>query len=449
MKSLLASLLLALFLVVPTTQAQTNTTFTRIQFQPGATGAQVNGQVSGAVSAGYVLGAAAGQTMTISLNTATLTVVSPSGVPLARGTATAEPIRYFSQVLPESGDYLVYVSLPAGSGVLNFTMNVSITGTPDRTGSAERISFQPGTTGAQVTGIVSGSQPNNYVLYASAGQVMMLTLDNGTLTVVSPSGQPLVRGTVVSTPVRYFSQVLPETGDYRVAVNTDNGTGAASYTLTVSITGNSSGVNAPQRVNFALGATNAQVTGQLNPGESDVYVLNAFAGQTMSVSAPNTSITLISPSGVMLNAPQPNGVTVTLPESGDSYVQLSNTGATAINYAAVIAITGTPDRTTTTERIRFQTGATGAQVFGQVSGAQTEDRYVLFAFAGQTMQVTLDNATLTVVSPSGQPLVRGTVTAAPVRSFSQVLPETGDYQVYVSVPAGSPVVNYTMTVIIP
>ena len=198
---------------------------------------------------------------------------------------------------------------------------------------------------------------------------------------------------------------------------------------------------------FQPGATNAQVTGQLSGADSDVYALDAFAGQTMSVSAPNTYITIISPSGVQLNTPQLNAVTVMLPESGDSFVQVSTlAGSPAINYAAVISITGTPDRTTTTERITFQTGASGAQVFGQVSGAEQEDRYVLFAFAGQTMQISLDNATLTVVSPSGVPLVRGTVTAQPVRSFSQVLPETGDYQISVSAPAGSPAVNYTLTV---
>jgi len=449
MKSYLVTLLLALFLVVPSTLAQTNTTFTRIQFQPGATSAQVNGQVSGAVSAGYVLGASAGQTMNITLNTATLTVVSPSGVPLARGTVTAEPIRSFSQVLPETGDYLVYVSVPADSGAANFSMNVSITGTPDRTDGVERVRFQPGATGAQVVGALNGGQQNNYVLYASASQTMTLTLDNGTLTVVSPSGQPLVRGTVTSEPVRYFSQVLPENGDYRVEVAAPVGSGAFNYTLGISIRGNLGGINAPQRVRFSPGATNAQVTRQLNVGEADVYVLDAFAGQTMSVSAPNTTITIISPSGVQLNAPQPNAVTVMLPETGDSFVQLSSpAGSAAINYAAVIAITGTPDRTTTTERIRFQTGATGAQVTGQVSGAQQEDRYVLFAFAGQQMQISIDNASLTVVSPSGQPLVRGTVTAQPVRSFSQALPETGDYQIYVSVPATSGVANYTMTVIV-
>ena len=51
MKSYLITLLLSLFLVVPPAFAQTNTAFTRIQFQPGATSAQVSGQVSGAVSA--------------------------------------------------------------------------------------------------------------------------------------------------------------------------------------------------------------------------------------------------------------------------------------------------------------------------------------------------------------------------------------------------------------
>lgn len=445
-RPLFTLVLLALLLVVPTTLAQSNPVFQRIQFQPGATSAQVSGQVSGDVSAGYVLGAAAGQTMTISITTGTLTVVSPSGQPLARGTVTAEPIRYYSQVLPETGDYLVYVSVPVGTGATNFTLNISILGTPDRTGSAERIRFQPGTTGAQVTGTIGGGQNNSYVLYAVASQTMTLTLDNATMTVVSPSGVPLVRGTVTADPIRYFSQVLPETGDYRVTVSQPAGAVAVNYTLGISITGVISGNDAPQRIRFAAGGTSAQVTGQLGSGQTDTYVLGAFAGQTLAASASNTYISVISPSGVTLVASQPNTTTVTLPETGDYYVQFSTVGgAPALNYVATFSITGAPSRTSTTERIQFQTGATGAQVYGQVAGGQ-DNRYVLFAFAGQTMQVSVDNASLTVVSPSGQPLVRGAVTADPVRNFTQMLPETGDYQIYVSQPAGSPLVNYTLTV---
>lgn len=445
MKSKLLIFLLSLFLVVPTALAQGNASFTRIRFLAGATSAQVSGQVSGQLSAGYILGAASGQTMNITLDNGTLTVVSPSGIPLVRGTVTAEAIRSFSQILPETGDYVVYVSAPAGSGTVNFNMNVAITGTPDRNDAQERISFQPGATGAQVSGSLSGVQTHNYVLYASASQTMSLTVDTGTLTVVSPSGIPLVRGTVVSQPVRTFSQVLPESGDYRVSVNVPGGAGSINYTLTVSIIGSLSGQAAPQRVQFSPGATAAQVSGQVASGQANTYVLASFAGQTMAVNAPNTSITLISPSVVPLVS-SPNALTYVLPESGDYFVQFSTTAGVATTaYNATISITGTPARTTTDERIRFQTGASGAQVVGQVSGTQ-DNRYTLFAFAGQTMAISLDNATLTVVSPSGQPLVRGTVTAQPVRNFSQVLPETGDYQIMVSAPAGSAATHYTLTV---
>jgi hypothetical protein len=433
---------------VPATFAQSTPGFQRIQFQPGATSAQVSGQVSGTSSAGYLLNAAAGQTMYLSINNGSLTVVSPSGQPLVRGTVTLDPIRSYSDVLRETGDYQVYVSVPAGTGATSFTLTVSIVGTPDRNNTAERIRFQPGTTGAYVNGVIGGGQFNSYVLYAAASQTMTLTLDNGSLTVVSPSGQPLVRGDVTADPIRYFNQVLPETGDYRVTVSAPAEAPVANYTLGISITGSLTGNDAPQRVRFAAGGTSAQVTGQLGPGQTDTYVLGAFAGQTMAASAPNTYVTIISPSGVVLAASQPNTATLVLPESGDYFVQFSTVGgAPALNYVATFSITGTPSRTTTTERIQFQTGATGAQVFGQVAGGQ-DNRYVLFAFAGQTMQISVDNGTLTVVSPSGQPLVRGTVTSNPVRNFAQVLPETGDYQVYVSAPVGSPLVNYTLTVTI-
>src|SRR5690606_23884410 len=135
---------------------------------------------------------------------------------------------------------------------------------------------------------------------------------------------------------------------------------------------------------------------------------------TMTVSTPNTYITLVSPSGALLRSLQPNTLTQVLPESGDYYLQFSTvTEAQAVNYSASVSITGSASRNTTTERIQFQTGASGAQVFGTVSPAQ-QNRYVLFAFAGQLMQVSVDNASLTVISPSGQPLVRGEVAAQPV-----------------------------------
>lgn len=441
------ALLLSLFFVVPSAQGQGTTTFTRIQFQPGATSAQVSGQITGGVGAGYVLGAAAGQTMSLSSNAGSLTVVSPSGVPLVRGDITASPVQTFSQVLPESGDYRVYVTVPGGTGTTNFNLTVSIGGKPDRTDEAERIRFQPGGTSAQVSGSLTGSQVHNYLLNASASQTLNLSVTAGTLTVVSPSGVPLVRGTVVSTPVQSFSQVLPESGDYRIAVNVPDAVGSINYMLSVSVLGNLSGQNAPQRVRFAAGATSATVSGQLASGQVATYVLDAFAGQMMNINAPNTVITLISPSGALLRSALPNALQQLLPESGTYSIQFSTVAGATVNYAATIAISGLPNRTSVSERIQFQTGSSGAQVYGQVSGQQAHS-YVLYAFGGQRMQVTVDNGTLTVVSPSGTPLVRGEVTAQPVRSFNQVLPETGDYLINVSVPAGTGATPYTLTVIV-
>jgi hypothetical protein len=445
-KTFLVALLVSLFFVVPSAQAQ-GTTFTRIQFQPGATSAQVSGQIAGGVGAGYVLGAAAGQTMSLSSNAGSLTVVSPSGTPLVRGDITASPVQTFTQVLPESGDYLVYVTVPGGVGTTNFNLTVSIVGTPDRTDAAERIRFQPGGTGAQVSGTLTGSQVHNYLLNAAASQTMNLSVSAGTLTVVSPSGIPLVRGTVVSTPVQNFSQVLPESGDYRISVNVPAAVGSINYTLTVSVLGNLTGQTAPQQIRFAAGATSATVNGQLASGQFATYVLDAFAGQMMTINAPNTYITLISPSGALLRSVLPNSVSQLLPESGRYSLQFSTVAGNTVNYSATVSITGLPNRTSVSERIQFQTGSSGAQVYGQVTGQQ-QNSYVLYAFGGQRMQINIDNGTLTVVSPSGSPLVRGEVTAQPVRSFNQVLPETGDYLINVSVPAGTGATPYTMTVIV-
>ncbi len=448
MKRLLIMLQVLLLLMAPAAYAQTGAP-ERIRFQTGATSAQVTGQVSGGQSNSYVLYAAAGQIMQLIVNSGTLTVVSPSGEPLVRGTATAQPVQFFSQTLTESGDYQIQVSAPAGAGSVTYTMNVTITGEPDRSTSAERIRFQPGTTGTQVTGQISGAAEDSYVFHAFAGQTIQVDVDNAYLSLVSPTGQPLARA---QSGAQNVNLVLPESGDYSLRVALPVGSASVTYTMNVSITGSAGDITASERIRFARGATSTQLARRIAvDNEVDSYVLEAFIGQTMQVTVDNAYLTVVSPSGEPLARAQTGAQNVNrvLPESGDYIVQVSvPAGFAPVSYTLTVTITGEPDRSTSTERIRFQPGTSSTQVVGQLVGG-AENSYLLHVLAGQTMSLTVDNGTLTVVSPSGEPLVRGTVTAQPVRSFSRTLTETGDYQVSVSAPADAGVVNYVLNVSIP
>jgi hypothetical protein len=424
-----------------------------IEFAPGATSAQVTGQVAYPDGRYYQLDAFAGQTMNITLTAGTLTIVSPNGNPLVRGTVVSTPIREFEQVLTETGLYQIDVNAFEGdTNTVDFTMTVSISGDPsrDNADNPERIRFQPGGTGAVVTGDLNGGETDSYVVNAFANQQMTITVDAGALTVVSPTGSPLLRGTVTDPPALNFDQTLTESGDYIIQVSAAADAAPLTYLLTLSITGDIDGSspNPPQRIEFAIGATTAQVTGEVADTEVDTYLLEAFAGQTMTVNVTNAYLTLVSPSGDPLARAmnEAQSADLVLPESGDYVLQISvPAGSPQTSYTLDVSVTGESERITTGERIRFATGATSARVTGEVRGSRP-DYYLLRASAGQTMTVTLSAATLTVVSPFGSPLVRGTVTADPVQQFETVLPETGDYRLQVNIPVGQAPVRYTLDV---
>lgn len=101
----------------------------------------------------------------------------------------------------------------------------------------------------------------------------------------------------------------------------------------------------------------------------------------------------------------------------------------------------------TVQRLQFAAGATEAMVENAVVRG-TEDRYLVFAQAGQTMRVALtsleDNAVFTLRAPNGTVLVNQTVAA---RQWEGRLPQTGDYVIIVAPTRGN--ATYQMVVTIP
>jgi len=326
----------------------------RIQFAAGATSATVSGQVSGDVFNGYVINAQANQRMRITLmdfsttNFVYITLISPGGSPLARAQVGAQS---FDGILPESGDYTIQVSAPAGTTTTPYSLVVTVTNSAPPTNTTERFSFATGTSSALVYDQIDGTSLDTYLINAGAGQRMQLSVtspaNNVYLTLVSPGGSPLARA---QNGAQAFDQQLPESGDYQLQISAPVGTTQTSYTVMIIITGSlpqpppQTGSNI--RINFAPGATSAQRSGQVNGNTYVGYVLNARAGQHMqiNVASPggNVYLTLVSPGGSPLARAQAGAQSFDgiLPESGDYTVQISAPSGTAMTtFLLTVAIT--------------------------------------------------------------------------------------------------------------
>lgn len=446
----------------PTSTPTPFSQYLRIRFATGTTSTQVSGQVDGTSFRGYLLEARAGQRMQLTLVSPTgnvfLTVVSPSGSPLARA---QNGVQSFDQMLPENGDYRLEVSAPAGTLLTNYTLYVSVTGGQPG-GITQRIRFASGATSTQVGGHITGFNMDNYLLEARTGQTMLVFVTSPTneayLTVVSPGGSPLARA---QAGAQSFSGTLPETGDYRLTVSSPSGTANTDYVLYVSVTGGTAPTATPTvgtRIRFAPGATGATVNGLIQSGAPMVYLLEAGTGQRMQISLTspgnNVYMTVTSPGGAKLTSAAlgERSLDHTLSESGDYTIEVSvEPGTPQTNYALLVSITGGQPPVTSqpppgAQRISFASGTNSATVNGQVGGA-TVITYLLEALAGQNMQVAVSSPTnnvfLSVLTPSGAFLAQATAGA---KSFSGVLPQSGDYTFRVSTSPGAAQTTYTLTV---
>jgi hypothetical protein len=327
--------------------------------------------------------------------------------------------------------------------------------TPLPTDTTQRIQFAPGAISAVVSGRIDGFQIRNYLLRALAGQTMIASVaspaGDAYLTVVSPGGSPLARA---QAGAQSFNGALPETGDYRLSVLSPSGTAHTNFVLSVTVTGSTSGGSSTtQRITFAAGATGTTVSGRIDGAQIRNYLLNARAGQTMTVTVTSPAggafLTVVSPGGSPLARAQAGAQAFSgvLPESGDYRLSVLHPSGTAnTDFVLTVSVTGATSGSTTPQRITFAAGATSAILNGQADGG-TAKAYVLNARAGQRMQINLattgNPVYLTVVSPSGNALVNATLGET---SLDRFLPENGDYRITVSVLPGVPLTNFTMSV---
>lgn len=223
----------------PTPTPAPDTPPQRVTFAPGATSVTLSGRVTFPQRICYVLGAQAGQEMTVQIASpgdqanflvSAVNIELIGGFPLKRLESEA---RAWTGPLPATTDYLVCVATPGGT--VNYTLTISI---PPRVSAPPviRIQFPRGGTATTVTGQASSLRQQCYVLGASANQLMTVNVNSvGNLagfSLVGADGSPLKR---IEVGGPSFSARLPLTQDYTICVGAPAGTSTVDFTLFVSI----------------------------------------------------------------------------------------------------------------------------------------------------------------------------------------------------------------------
>lgn len=180
----------------------------------------------------------------------------------------ADPQLDWSFTLPEAQNYRITINSPVP---VVFTMVVTLGGSS----TPQRITFLPGQTSTQVTGMASPGQSPQYVFTASAGQTLRVVL-------LSPGNAAnfSVRGVTdnqiyksPADPSRDWTTVLTANQDYLVTITAPVVT---SFTLQLYLSGPQPGQ--AERINFLPGQSSTTVSGILQPNVPKLYVFYAGGG---------------------------------------------------------------------------------------------------------------------------------------------------------------------------
>jgi hypothetical protein len=199
----------------------------RLAFAPGSDTAIADGAVVRGSADTWVLGAAAGQTMDVSVvavqDNATFEVFAPHDVAL---TAPDDRTVWRGQ-LTQDGDYHVVVEPTFGNAT--YTITGRVTG-----GTAiRRISFPPGTDNLTITDDIGPGETHRWIAAAAAGQTMQVSLQSSDFEVFFNIYGP--DGALGGERRNAGPGELTESGDYIIDVMNTGGS-SSTYTLTVVIT---------------------------------------------------------------------------------------------------------------------------------------------------------------------------------------------------------------------
>ena len=213
---------------------------TVVKFKKGSTSRSYKNSVVRAQTHTYVLGASKGQNMSVKVSAlednAVFYIKTPGGGYLG-GASKSEPTDSFSRPLPVNGKYQIVVSATRGNATYNISFDVKgDTAAPadDNSATIESVGglttvvkFKKGATSAVYKNAVIRGQRNKYILGASGGQLMSVSIssveNNAVFDVQAPGGK------ILTSEKRSWSGQLPANGKYRIIVGGTRGN--ATYTV--------------------------------------------------------------------------------------------------------------------------------------------------------------------------------------------------------------------------
>jgi hypothetical protein len=327
---------------------------------------------------------------------------------------------------------------------------------PPPDGSA-RITFAPGATSVVVQStLAAGGDTDNWVLRVMAGQVVTVQTISSAPGAIIVSLYDMNGGLLATNPDTVgISAAVPTTGDYQILFSTPSAAGQVAYTAQVFIPA-AAGPVTPTRINFAPGATSAQLDDSLVAGgDLNSYVLTVGAGQGISVavfaSVPAvTNIYIRNTAGQLISSgTDMSGATATATAAGDYFIDVSS-AATAPALTYRLTVTAPPLAPQTPTRITFAPGATSAQLGDALAAGGDLNRYVLSVGASQTINMAVFASVpavsnIAIRNSAGQTIGSGT----DMSGVSATAAVAGDYFIEVSSGSGAPALNYTLTVTVP
>ncbi len=225
--------------LAPNPSTGTTPNVRRIAFAPGTDSAVVQSTIPPGGMDRWILGAQAGQTMSVQLSfsagSGVLIVYGADGNVLQSDHAGAST---FNGTLPSTQDY--YLDVRGDPNVqTNYALTVTIpplSGSipPPSNGMRKRIQFSYGSDSATVAGATDASGHDYWVLRAQASQRMSVQASfasgQGVLVIWGADGTVLLSDHAGATQ---FNGQLPFSEDYNIDVSTPGG--PTNYTLTVAI----------------------------------------------------------------------------------------------------------------------------------------------------------------------------------------------------------------------
>lgn len=316
-----------------------------VRFPAGATGTTIEDRIRGYGSVEYKVGAEAGQSMTVALdpsNLATYFNVYPPGrgpgdEALVNGQFTDPPNR-FEDTLETSGEYTISVYMMRSAArrdeVSDYALDISVAGD---TGAVVEGDYADGLQGGpDFLEVATGGGVLNLRAGPSAGADLMTQLPSGTnvrnLGCRMAEGRRWCRIATLADP----GEEGWAAGDFLI-----EGSGAPAPPAA---SAGRPGGSSQERVRFEAGASGAELTGSLAPGESRRYVLGARSGQDLYVRVaprgPGISYQIFNPDGsFLLDRMSPEReYRGELWQSGDHAVEVINRGDSETAYNVIVGI---------------------------------------------------------------------------------------------------------------